>query len=392
MLALLATVAALAAPVTGDATNITATTATLNGTDDTASTTTFQYGTTSAYGLTTDPVRVIDGEAHADVTGLTPNTTYHFAIAGGEDKTFRTLPNPKAPTVSNQHATEITGDSAHLSATVNPNGAQTIYYFQYGRTTGYGRRTARLTVPAGTSAVQVEADVSGLPGYTRYHWRLFARNAAGNAPGRDRVLQTKRVATSVTLFSDRGKVSRGRGVTLGGRVTGAGANQMTLALEQQRFPFTAPFTLVRTTRAGSDGGYLFTVDHVWRLTRFRVVTQTPAPLTSAVTSVRVAPRTTIAARTIGRRRARVEGTIRPAITGELSLQRRQRSGAWQQVRRRAITDERSFSFTVQRVRKRFRAFRVVVLPVRGAYVKATTRKVVVSPRPARARGHRAAAG
>jgi hypothetical protein len=392
MLALLATVASLAAPVTGDATNITATTATLNGTDDTAATTTFHYGTTEAKILTTDPVPVVGGEAHADVTDLSANTTYHFAIDGGQDVTFKTLPNPKPPAVGNQHATAVTGSSAHLSATVNPNGAATTYYFQYGRTTGYGRRTARVTIPAGMTAVKVEADVSGLRGYTRYHWRLFARNAAGNTPGRDRQLQTKRVATSVTLFSDRGKVGWGRGVTLGGRVTGAGANQMTLALEQQRFPFTAPFKLVRTTHAGSDGGYLFTVDHVWKLTRFRVVTQTLTPLASAVTSIRVAPRTTIAARTIGRRRARVEGTIRPAITGELSLQRRRRSGAWQQVRHRAISSAKTFSFTVQRVRKRYRAFRVVVLPVRGAYVKATTGKVFVSPRPGRAKGHQGAAG
>jgi hypothetical protein len=391
MLALLATVATLAAPVTGDATNVTATTATLNGTDDTAATTTFHYGTTSAYGLTTDPVPVTGGEAHADVTDLTPNTTYHFAIDGGADNTFRTLPNPKAPGVSDERAAAITGTAAHLSATVTPNGADTTYWFQYGRSTSYGHRTTRLTVPAG-AAVKVEADVSGLLGYTRYHWRLFARNSAGNTPGRDRAFQTKRIATSVTLFSDRGKVAWGRGVTLGGRVTGAGANQMVLALEQQRFPFTAPFKAVRTTRAGSDGGYLFTVDHVWKLTRFRVVTQTVTPLTSAVRSLRVAPRTKIAARTIGRKRARVEGTIRPAITGELSLQRRTKSGGWTQVRHRAIAATKSFSFTVQRVRRAYRAYRVVVLPVRGAYVKATTRSVLVSPRPARAKGHQAAAG
>jgi hypothetical protein len=392
MLALLATVAALAAPVTGDATNVTATTATLNGTDDTNAATVFHYGTTEAKSLTTDPVPVVNGEAHTDVTDLSANTTYHFAIDGGQDVTFKTLPNPKPPAVGNQHATAITGGSAHLSATVSPNGAETTYWFQYGRSTRYGKRTARLTVPAGSAPVKVEADVGGLLGYTRYHWRLFARNAAGDTPGPDRAFQTKRIATSVTLFSDRGKVRRGRGVTLGGRVTGAGANQMVLALERQRFPFTAPFKPVRTTRAGSDGGYLFTVDHVWTLTRFRVVTQTLTPLTSAVRAVRVKPRTTIGARTIGRKRARVEGTIRPAITGELSLQRRQRSGAWQQVRHRAIASAKTFSFTVERVRKRSRAFRVVVLPVRGAYVKATTGTVFVSPRPARAKGHQAAAG
>ena len=399
MLALLAVMVAAATATTGPADQITSTSATLHGTVSGATDERFVYGTSVDPDFFSTPKQTVtDGEVTATVTDLTPDTTYHYELRAdngtimGGDKTFRTLPSAKAPSVGNQLATAITGDAAHLSATVNPNGAATTYYFQYGRTTGYGHRTARVTIPAGTTAVKVQADLSGLRGYTRYHWRLFARNAAGNTPGRDRAFQTKRVATSVTLFTSRAKVGWGRGVTLGGRVTGAGADQMPLALERQPFPFTAPFELVRTTHAGSDGGYLFTVDHVWTLTRFRVVTQTLTPLTSAVTAVRVAPRTTIAARTIGRKRARVRGTIRPAITGELSLQRRQRPGAWTQVRRRAISGAKSFSFTVERVRKRYRSFRVVVLPVRGAYVKATTRSVAVSPRPGRAKAHPAAAG
>ena len=94
MLAHLATIVALAAPVTTAATNVTPTTATLNGTDDTNPTTTFSYGTSTSYGLTAGPVPVTGGEAHADVSSLSPNTTYHFKIAGGQDLTFKTLPNP----------------------------------------------------------------------------------------------------------------------------------------------------------------------------------------------------------------------------------------------------------------------------------------------------------
>ena len=48
MLALLATVAALAAPVTGDATNVTANSAVLHGTTDAPGTAYFKWGTTAA--------------------------------------------------------------------------------------------------------------------------------------------------------------------------------------------------------------------------------------------------------------------------------------------------------------------------------------------------------
>jgi hypothetical protein len=63
-----------------------------------------------------------------------------------------------------------------------------------------------------------------------------------------------------------------------------------------------------------------------------------------------------------------------------------------QVRHRALTEAKAYAFKAWRARKVNRAYRVVVLPVKGAYVKAKSRKVVVSRRPARARGHRAAAG
>ena len=297
MLAHLATLVALAAPVTTPATNVTPTTATLNGTDDTNATTVFHYGTTTAKTLTTDPVVVTGGVAHADVAGLSANTTYHFAIDGGQDLTFKTAPNPTPPLVSDQHATAVTTAGAHLAGKIDPKGAETTYYFQYGRSSSYGNRTAQVKVPAG-DPIAVAADISALRPYTLYHWRLFARNAAGNTPGRDHTFRTGRLATAVTFYSARAKVQYGSGVTLGGRVSGAGINQMTLALQQERFPFGTGFRDVRTTHAGQDGGFLFDVDHVWGLTRFRVVTQTQTPLTSTVAPVRVTPRTTIGVRNL----------------------------------------------------------------------------------------------
>jgi hypothetical protein len=389
MIALLATVAVV---MTLPATNVTTTTATLNGSDDTATTTSFEYGTTTSYGLTASNVPVVNGEAHADVANLSPNTTYHFKIAGGQDKTFQTAPNPTPPTIADQRSSAVTTNGAHLDASLDPNGAETTYYFQYGRSTNYGNRTTRITVPASADPITVQADLTGLVPYTRYHWRLYATNAAGKTPGRDHTLRTARLATGITLFSTRDKVQYGRGITLGGRVTGSGTNGMPLRLEQQQFPFDADFTPVRTSHVSGDGGYLFSVDHVWALTRYRVVTETQTPLTSTVVAVRSTPRTTIGTRLLSRKRARIAGTIRPAVTGELSLQRRLASGRWAQVKHRALAAAGSYSFTVFRARKVNRAYRVVVLPARGAYVKATSRAVVVSRRPARARGHQAAAG
>jgi hypothetical protein len=391
MLTLLATLA-LATITTTPATNITSSSATLNGTDDTNPTATFHYGATADKALSAGPVPVQNGEAHVTVTNLSASTTYHVAIDGsGQDLTFKTLPNPTPPGITDQHATAVSPEQEHLSAVLDPNGASTTYYFQYGRSTSYGNRSEPVTVPAG-DPIPVAADLTGLRPYTRYHWRLFARNAAGNTAGRDHTFRTGRLATGLTIFSTRATVQWGRGVTLGGRVSGFGTNQMTLALEREAFPFGTGFQELRTTHAGSDGGYLFSVDNVWGLTHFRVVTRTQTPVTSGQLTVKVAPRTTIRARSLGRKRARVAGTLRPAITGELSLQRRLATGRWAQVKHRSIAGATTFSFKVFRARKVNRAYRVVVLPAKGAYVKTATGKVIVSRRPARAKGHQAAAG
>ena len=392
MLTVLATMAVLAAS-TLPATEVTNTSATLNGTTDTAGTAHFDYGTSASYGLLTPSEPVAPGAVSAQVTDLSPNTTYHFRLVvdgdTASDVTFRTEPNPTPPGVSKQVSSGVTTGGAHVSASLDPNGAETTYYFQYGRTTGYGTRTEQMTV-SGSDPVTVGAELTGLRPYTRYHWRLFARNVAGRTPGADRTFRTGRQATALSLFGSRKVVPYGRGVMVGGRVSGAGVRGMTLALEQQRFPFGSGFAEVATTHAGEDGGYLFSVDHVRGATRFRVVSRTLEPLTSAVALVRSRPRTTIGARLLSRKRARVTGTIKPAVTGELSLQRFTSDG-WQQVRHRAITGAKTFSFKVTRVRRVNRAFRVVVLPVRGAYVKATSKSVLVTRRPGRARGHRAAA-
>ncbi len=103
--------------VTGSATAISRTGATLNGTvnpSGSATTYHFQYGTTSGYGAVApvpDGSGGSDNAAHPEqvaITGLSPNTTYHFRIvassaggtSSGADRTFRTARAPAPPAVA----------------------------------------------------------------------------------------------------------------------------------------------------------------------------------------------------------------------------------------------------------------------------------------------------
>lgn len=115
-LALPATAVAAGAPrvSTGAASNVTSTSATLNGTvDPNGNRTTYRfeygkltiYGGTSIYGMSTAPVTVSGKgkqSASQSITGLAPSTTYHFRIVAtnsagevvGADRTFTTLAGP----------------------------------------------------------------------------------------------------------------------------------------------------------------------------------------------------------------------------------------------------------------------------------------------------------
>jgi hypothetical protein len=91
-----------------------------------------------------------------------------------------------APVVVTGPATSVTRTSATLTGTVNPQGEETSYHFEYGTTTGYGLTTPAQSAGGGNEPREVEADLTGLTGNTTYHYRLVA----GDVRGEDRTFTT----------------------------------------------------------------------------------------------------------------------------------------------------------------------------------------------------------
>ncbi len=131
-----------------------------------------------------------------NLTGLLPNTTYHYKvlaenkIGAGEapEEAFTTL--PALPVASTGAATAITTNSASITGTVNPNNSDqaeqddTKYHFEYGQDTSYGKRTLPATeaIGEGMSPVEETASLDGLiPGRT-YHYRIVASNNNNATP------------------------------------------------------------------------------------------------------------------------------------------------------------------------------------------------------------------
>ncbi len=95
-----------------------------------------------------------------------------------------------SPTVSTRGAIRVADTSAALLATVNPNGSQTAYMFEYGLTTSYGYTTASAAAGRGSKSVVVGLTVRGLIPGTVYHYRVQALNRDGVAYGADRSFKT----------------------------------------------------------------------------------------------------------------------------------------------------------------------------------------------------------
>jgi NHL repeat len=199
---------------TGDATNVSTMSATLNGQVDPAGggdivDCYFEYGTDTNYGNTAPCVPATPIVSPADVSagigGLTPSTIYHFRVVAGNavgavtgaDQTFQT---EGPPLVTSQAATNVTESGATLHAAVDPAGFETTCEFQYVddagfQASGYAGATSTPCVPAnvgsvGGTFVQVSADVSGLASSTVYHFRAVAMNSQGTTEGGDRTFRT----------------------------------------------------------------------------------------------------------------------------------------------------------------------------------------------------------
>jgi hypothetical protein len=95
-----------------------------------------------------------------------------------------------APIAVTGAVTTFTDTSATVSGTVNPNGQSTTWYFEVGRTTSYGTKTATASAGSGTTNTNVSATIGGLMPGTTYHYRFAATNATGTTEGADGVFTT----------------------------------------------------------------------------------------------------------------------------------------------------------------------------------------------------------
>lgn len=94
------------------------------------------------------------------------------------------------PTATTGAASFLGSATATLNGTVNPNGADTTYHFEYGATTSYTESTPALDAGAGRAGLAVSASLSSLKPDTTYHYELVASNGPGPGSGSDQTFTT----------------------------------------------------------------------------------------------------------------------------------------------------------------------------------------------------------
>jgi len=148
--------------------------------------------------------------------------TWYISSGGSGTLTGSKISAIIKPTVTTGSATAVTSSTATLNGVVNPNGASTTYYFQYGTTTSYGSTTSSTSAGSGASGVSASASLTGLSSNTTYHYRLVATNSAGTNYGSDQTFATSGSGPTVTTGAGTA-VSTGS-ATLNGTVNPNGSS------------------------------------------------------------------------------------------------------------------------------------------------------------------------
>jgi hypothetical protein len=222
-----------------------------------------------------------------------------------------------APKATTGGAREVSYAAATLAGTVNPNGSNTSYYFQYGPTKAYGSQTAISDAGSGTNGATVRLPIGGLQPITVYHYRLVAVNASGVSTGGDNAFKTTVVPLSLAILASPNPVAFGGTTTIQGTLSGTANASRAVVLQANAFPFTAGFQSIGNPElTTSTGGFIFTVPALTQSTQFRVFTTTNTPVISAVATESVAVRVSShVARTKRRGFVRIYGTVTPAVNG-----------------------------------------------------------------------------
>jgi hypothetical protein len=155
----------------------------------------FQWGTSEALGSETETqsAGIAEEKASAELGGLKAGASYFFRLVVenengtnyGAIREFTTRAAVEG--LSTGPVQNLKPGEATLTGTLDPNGTDAHYYFQWGKTSSYGSTSPEPPADAGSvkEAVAAQTNLNGLAPNTTYHYRLVATNSFGTTAGED---------------------------------------------------------------------------------------------------------------------------------------------------------------------------------------------------------------
>lgn len=129
-----------------------------------------------------------------------------FGLLGGLQSLNKNI--VPQPTVTTDSGISTNGNSATLSATVNPNGIDATVYFECGTGTSYNISTAHQSIGDGTSNINVTANITNLLPNTAYHCRAVVVNPYGTFYGNDVSFTTPPITLTIISPVTGGTINR----------------------------------------------------------------------------------------------------------------------------------------------------------------------------------------
>jgi hypothetical protein len=267
-----------------------------------------------------------------------------------------------------------------LKGRVNPRGATTEYYFQYGPTIAYGSQTPPAAA-GDTGEVKVAHAVSGLEPNTVYHFRVIVSSAAGTMDSTDATFTTKRVPLSLTAAVAPSPVVFGSPLGLSGTLLGTGNAGVEIVLQANPFPYAHGFSDVTSPEpTNAAGGFSFPIADLLESTRLRAATVGKPVIYSPVITELVTVRVTLHVRSARRRGfVRLYGTVTPSEPGAKVAFERLEHGRYVPVSGTVIRARPGgisrFARTVRLHRRG--SYRALVQVASGAQVSGRSRSVLI---------------
>ena len=292
----------------------------------------------------------------------------------------------RKPGVRTGGVSNITFNSATLHGRVDPNNADTTYFFRYGTSRLFTTDTARASAGSGADPARVSTAVAGLAPLTQYHYRLVAQNRLGTTVGEWRTFTTKRQPLGVTLAANPNPVAPGGATVLAGQLTGTNSAGRDVVLQSNPFPYTQGFVGAANPQVtGTDGTFSFPVLSVPVTTQFRVVLAQRAEVTSPIVVVGAALQVRTDTEKVARHRhsvsVRFRGSVSPQNDGGRVGIQKFRNGVWTEIAHTRAKDAGS-SKSVYNTRVRiYRSglFRTVA-EAEGQYVSGAGRAIRIKVR------------